>query len=94
MLASPGVQVAHAGSASDPAGAVCSAAKPQQELDPSVESFLATIRHQARPRLTSEVRGPKDGVVLNNRGYNYAPRIALPRGGSASPPASPATSAD
>ncbi len=88
MLASPGVQVAHADSARDPAGVVCSTAKLRQELDPSLESFLSTIRRQANSRLTSEERDPKGWVVLNNRGYNYSPAIDLPQEGSASPPAS------
>ena len=93
-LASPGVQVAHADSAPSPAGPVCSTAKLQPEPDPSLESFLSNLRHQAASRLTSEERDPKGWVVLNNRGYNYAPTIDLPRDGSVSPPASMADTPD
>ena len=87
VLASPGVQVAHAESSPDPAEAVCSTAKFQQELDPSLESFLSSIRKQDAERFISEKRDPNGWVVLNNRGYNYAPATALPHEGSASPPA-------
>jgi len=94
VLAPPGVRVARADSAPDPAGAVCSAVKLQQEPDPAIESFLSKIRHQATSRLTSEERDPSGWVVLNNRGYNYAPTTDSPQQGSASPPASRAGAAD
>ena len=88
LLVSPGAQVARADSAPVPAGAVCSSAKLHQEPDPSLESYLSKLRHQAAPRLTSEERDPNGWVVLNNRGYNYVPVIDLPPEGSASAPAS------
>ena len=94
VLASPGVHVAHAGSATDAAGPVCSTAKLRQEPDRSLEAFLATIRHQAASKLTSEERDPNGWVVLNNRGYNYVPAIDSPQEASASPPARAANSAD
>jgi len=90
LMVTPGNQVARADS--ERPGPTCSSAQLQQGQDPSLERFLSGIRRQAEVQRTSQERDPNGWVVLNNRGYNYAPaNQPISRGAAPAPAAAPNT---